>query len=194
MISIELCVRYRLLDSGANLLHVIQAIPTRLLTSDIRLLRNSFKMSPEFSESRLRALRDKLDGWWDVVAAMHDGSLPEEWDKMVSYLSPDCMIHGRSKSFYGHEGAIDWLKQLLSFWRIKARRVCSQGLDLSGMVLTTALDVSLVIMDEMIDFDEVVVAGFDENGLIKEYRSYCDPAPILAIIQSKVGKQELILR
>ncbi|KAK2685012.1 hypothetical protein QWA68_016205 [Fusarium oxysporum] len=147
-------------------------------------------MSPEFSESRLKELRTTLDQWWDVIANMQDGTAPEAWKRMVSYLSPDCVIHGTQKSFHGHAGAIEWLKQLLSFWRIKSRTVSSQGMNFGGMVLTTALEVSLVILGEDIDFSEVVVVTFDENGLIKDYKPYCDPAPILAIIQRKNGNQD----
>ncbi|KAH7243925.1 hypothetical protein MRS44_017021 [Fusarium solani] len=146
-------------------------------------------MSSEFSETRLKVLRALLDQWWDVVAHMHDDSPPEAWKRMVSYLSPDCVIHGTSKPFYGHDGALEWMKQLLSFWRIEARTISIQGLDLGGMVLTTALEVSLVILGENIDFSEVVVVTFDKNDLIKDYKPYCDPAPILAIMERRKGNQ-----
>lgn len=132
-------------------------------------------------------LQHKLAEWWDVMRDLRTDSPPETFDKWASYLSEDCKMHLSGMGHHearGQEDAKEHMRRILTHWVLKERRVLNQGTDFtSGTTLMVNMNNRLDILGEEIDFPETEVVKFDEQGKIVDYKLYCDPAPIMALVK-----------
>ncbi|KAH7156606.1 hypothetical protein EDB81DRAFT_787495 [Dactylonectria macrodidyma] len=134
----------------------------------------------------------KLDELWGFISTLKADSPQEEWDRFALYLSPDIIMYQKGinePASHGREEVVAGFKNLLSFWAMVERRVLSQGVDAAGTTAFANMNNRLAIFGEEIDFAEMEVVKFDEEGRVLEHRLYCDPAPIMAIIQKKTAEK-----
>lgn len=134
-------------------------------------------------------LQHRLGEWWDVMRELRPDSPAETWDKWASYLSSDCRLHLSGMGHHearGREDAKEHMKRIVEHWVLKERVVLNSGMDFAtGTTLMVNMRNRLEILGEEIDFAEAEVVEFDEGGKIVDYKLYCDPAPIMAIVNKK---------
>ncbi|KAK7417077.1 hypothetical protein QQX98_004838 [Neonectria punicea] len=134
----------------------------------------------------------KLDELWALISTLKADSPQEEWDRFVSHLNPDIIMYQKGMNeppSHGREEVVAGFKNLLSFWGMLERRVLSQGVDAAGTTAFANMNNRLSICGEELDFAEMEVVKFDDQGRVLEHRLYCDPAPIMAIVQKKTAEK-----
>lgn len=132
---------------------------------------------------------NRLAEWWNVMRDLRTDSSDENWDKWASYLSPDCTLHlsgmGHHES-HGPSDAVEHMKKIMTHWELKERRVLNEGMDFSsGRTVMASMNNRLSILGQEIEFPETEVVEFDEQGRIVDYKLYCDPKPIMELMQQK---------
>jgi hypothetical protein len=78
--------------------------------------------------------------------------------------------------------AIDGMKQLLKYWRLKERRVRVRAITRDGKSAIAEMDNVLEILGERLEFKEIEVADFNNDGLIVGFKIYCDNKPVEEIL------------
>jgi hypothetical protein len=129
-------------------------------------------------------LHARLDAWWASIKPLRPDSSEADWNKMASYIAPGAKLYLNgvlAPPCIGPEGAIETLKGLTAYWSITERRVLTRAASADGKTLVAEMYNPLVVAGTPLDFDEIEVVRFDEQGRIENYRLHCDAEPIKAI-------------
>ena len=139
-------------------------------------------------------LHATLDAFWAAIHPLRSSSSDAEFEKYASFIHPEAKLYfqGMAKPpSVGRVGAIEAIKGLLSFWEHVERRVVSRALSADGKTAVAEMDSHLIIMGETVEhYPELEVVEFDDDGLIVNYRLYCDTKPISDLIASKMAAQQ----
>lgn len=140
----------------------------------------------------VQELHAKLDAWWEAVDAIKPDSPKTDLDKFASFLAPDVEAYFNgmgSAPAKGREGCIAAISQLSNFWAAD-RKVISRTGSSDGLTIVAEMKNDLTVFGEALDgFPETEVVEYTVDGLIKSYRLYVDPAPVMEIVQRKTAEQ-----
>ncbi|KAM6527599.1 hypothetical protein FALCPG4_008655 [Fusarium falciforme] len=137
-------------------------------------------------------LHERLDGFHDAIATLTDTSTQEELKKFTKYLSPvgEFYLGGMNvPPIKTRDQAVGGMKELLNFWRLKERKVRARAVTPDGKTAIAEMESVLEILGERLDFKEIEVADFDDEGLIVGFRIYCDNKPVEDILARHAKSQ-----
>lgn len=138
-------------------------------------------------------LSSNLTEWWESIRVLAANSPENEWEKMLSYLSDDCVLYFNGMNVAPAKGKAEvktTLSNLTSYWKLVKRNVTNLGFDENEITVFAAMNNQLEILGIPLDFPETEVVKFDENAKIIHYELYCDSTPIKAIFQMNIEKTE----
>jgi hypothetical protein len=130
-----------------------------------------------------------LEAMWSYMAALTSSSSDAELQGITKFYEPTATVYLNGMSqppCTSHESLIATIKVLVAYWAISERKVTSHVED-RGTVVNTMLNELLVVGEPVKEFHECEMAKFSEEGLIKEYLLYCDPSPIMMVLQKGAG-------
>ncbi|KAF2098221.1 hypothetical protein NA57DRAFT_77013 [Rhizodiscina lignyota] len=140
-------------------------------------------------------LYTKLTSYWDGIKALKPDSPQSEYDKVLSYCTPDATSYFAGMGAPPSKGQAEFLaslKSLTQYWALLDRRIVTEAATSNGLTTTVIVEMDnrLRIMGEELDFPELEVVEFNGEGLIANYRLYCDPSPIRDIITRKMAEKK----
>jgi hypothetical protein len=137
---------------------------------------------------RFTYLHSRLDAFHDAISTLSQTSADAELQKFATYLSPqgEFYLGGMNvPPVTSREEAIAGMRGLLSYWRLKERWVRVRSIARDGKTAIAEMENILEICGERLEFKEIEVAEFDEEGLIVGFRIYCDNKPVEEILAQK---------
>ncbi|KAL1874362.1 hypothetical protein VTK73DRAFT_445 [Phialemonium thermophilum] len=144
-------------------------------------------------------LHANLDAFWLAVKALSPTAPASAFEKYGSFLAPDCIVYqsgmGQPPS-RGREAAVKAMRALLGYWELVEYRVRSRASSAPSAaggrrIIVHEMDNKLRILGRTVEhFGETEVVEYDDNGLIVEYRLYCDPSPIREIFASVAAEKK----
>lgn len=133
-----------------------------------------------------------VDAFWHDVQAITPNSPPAAYTKFASYFAPDAkawMSGMGNPGTVGRQEAIESMHGLQKFWKLKEHKVIMRAHSEDGKTIISEMSNVLEIAGvEVRDFPETEIVEFDDQGLIKTYRLYCDPSPIKQVFADLTAK------
>jgi hypothetical protein len=130
-----------------------------------------------------------LEAMWEYLSTLNSSSTDSAIQAYTQFFTPTATAYlsGMSQPpATSHDTLATALKALLTYWGHLERKVIAHVEGEEGSVVN-AMENRLLIAGEVVEgFKECEVVRFEE-GKIKEYLLYCDPAPILAVFAKKAG-------
>lgn len=121
-----------------------------------------------------------LDKFMAGIELLSLESSDDEFEKAVSYLAPNCTVYRMGNPIpvsSDRAGYIADVKKLLGYWAILEQRVTLRATSIDGKTVVHEMDNDLKIYGAIFPhFREILMAEFDEAGLISCIRVYCDPS------------------
>lgn len=133
-------------------------------------------------------LHATLDAFHETISTLKPDSTTKQLELFAGFFAPQGNFYLGGMNLppvTSRQEAIDAMKNLLSYWKLKERNVITRATSPDGTVAIAEMENELVIMGETLMFKEVEVAAFDEQGLIVDFKLYCDNKPIEYIIARK---------
>jgi len=129
----------------------------------------------------------KNTAMWEFLLAAKKETPASYMDGYAQFFEDDAVVYLQgfsSPPSVGKAGVVEGIKGLHTFWGIIKRRVTVSAV--AGDVPNTiifGMDNDLRIGDKVAEhFHELEVITYSEKGLIKEYKLYADPTPIMALL------------
>jgi hypothetical protein len=120
-----------------------------------------------------------LEAMWEYLSTLNSSSPDSAIQAYTQFFTPNATAYlsGMSQPpATSHDTLATALKALLTYWGHLERKVIAHVEGEEGSVVNEVVE----------GFKECEVVRFEE-GKIKEYLLYCDPAPILAVFAKKAG-------
>lgn len=139
-------------------------------------------------------LESRLDAFYHQLEALRPDSSDDELESFASFFVEDCVVHFQSmreaeESSRGREGVVMELRHVLKHLYLEQRTVVSQMISESDSRVYSEMrnryNVHSTVLD---DFPETLVATFDDEGLITNFRMYGCRSTILIMIQKATGE------
>ena len=91
----------------------------------------------------------------------------------------------------GRQEVIESMHGLQKYWKLKEHKVIMRAHSEDGKTIISEMSNILEIAGvEVKDFPETEFVEFDDQGLIKTYRLYCDPSPIKQVFDDLAAKSQ----
>jgi len=135
-----------------------------------------------------------VDAFWHDIQAITPTSTDEAYNKFASYFAPDAKawLSGMgSPNTVGPAEAVEAMRDLQKYWKLKVHNVVTRAHSQDGRTIISEMSNDLEIMGiDVKGFPETEFVEFDERGLIKTYRLYCDPSPIKQVFADLAAKRQ----
>jgi ketosteroid isomerase-like protein len=130
-----------------------------------------------------------LQKLWDLIATLSATSSDADFEAIGALFADNTTAYMNGMSAppaKGRAGVVAGFRQLVQFWAIAESRVTGVFSAPDGRTVVREMANRLLIVGESVDdYKEAEVVEFDEQGLISQYRLYCDSSPIMAILVKK---------
>jgi len=171
-------------------------ILTYLVDTRHRTYRSKFQTSksPYSTPSKMSLTQAEMiaknEAMWDFLIKAKKETPLSYFDGYGQFFEDDAVVYLTGMvqpPCIGKAGAVESIKALHGYWGMIKRRVTVSAVatDIPNTVIF-GMDNDLRIADQVLEhFHELEVVTFSEKGLIKEYKLYCDPTPVMGILQPK---------
>lgn len=139
-------------------------------------------------------LESRLDAFYNQFEALRADSSNDELESFASFFSEDCVVNFESmreskEPSIGREGVVAKVRDVLKHMYLEQRTVVSQMISESDSRVFSEMKNRYNVHTEVVDdFPETLVATFDDEGLITNFRLYGCRNHILILIQKATGE------
>jgi hypothetical protein len=139
-------------------------------------------------------LESRLDALYSQLEVIRSDSPVSDLETFASFFSQDCVVNLESmreikEPALGRQGVVAKLQETTKHLYLEKRKVVSQAISEKDMrVFSEMRNRYNVHTQELDDFPEILVATFNDEGLINSFRHYSCRSPIVGLIQSATGE------
>ncbi|UKZ88721.1 uncharacterized protein TrAFT101_004460 [Trichoderma asperellum] len=139
-------------------------------------------------------LESRLDALYNQLETLRPDSSNDELESFAAFFSEDCVVNFESMReandpSLGREGVVAKLRDVMKHLYLERRTVVSQTISESESLVFSEMRNRYNVHSEVLDdFPETLVATFDDEGLITNFRLYGCRSHILIMIQKATGE------
>jgi hypothetical protein len=178
---------------GPSLIATAATRPTQQQTRILPTLHYNRYYSAKMAPSG-KDLYPVVDAFWHDVQAITPTSTEEAYNQFVSYFAPDAKawLSGMgTPNTVGHAEAVEAMRGMQKYWKLKMLNVVTRTHSEDGKTIISEMSNVLEVMGvDIKGFPETEFVEFDDQGLIKTYRLYCDPSPIKQVFADLAAKNQ----